>query len=154
MRKTVIVSGARTPFGKLGGSLSTLTASEIGGIAIKAAVNQANIDTNSINEVILGNVLQGGQGQIPARQAARKAEVLWDVETEAINELYASRMRSLTLAHQIVRSGDDDVIVAGRMESMSNAPYILPKARERFRMGDQKVVDLMIHAGLTCSFAN
>src|SRR5699024_7144742 len=146
MRKTVIVSGARTPFGKLGGSLSTLTASEIGGIAIKAAVNQANIDTNSINEVILGNVLQGGQGQIPSRQAARK--------TETINKVCASGMRSLTLADQIIRSGDEDVIVAGGMESMSNAPYILPKAREGFRMGDQKVVDLMIHDGLTCSFAN
>lgn len=154
MRKTVIVSGARTPFGKLGGSLSSLTASEIGGIAIKAAVNQANIDTNSINEVILGNVLQGGQGQIPSRQAARKAELPWDIKTETINKVCASGMRSLTLADQIIRSGDEDVIVAGGMESMSNAPYILPKAREGFRMGDQKVVDLMIHDGLTCSFAN
>src|SRR5690625_1570755 len=117
MRKTVIVSGARTAFGKLGGSLSSLTASEIGGIAIKAAVNQANIDTNSINEVILGNVLQGGQGQIPSRQAARKAELPWDIKTETINKVCASGMRSLTLADQIIRSGDEDVIVAGEWKA-------------------------------------
>src|SRR5699024_8907712 len=128
MRKTVIVSGARTPFGKLGGSLSTLTASEIGGIAIKAAVNQANIDTNSNNEVIQSNVLQGDNKQIPTRQATRKAELPWDVKTETINKVCASGMRSITLADQSIISCDEDVIVTGRMESMSNTPYILPKA--------------------------
>src|SRR5699024_12466257 len=108
----------------------------ISGVAIKDAFNQENMDTTSTNEVILGNALQGGQGQIPSRQAARKAELPRDVKTETINKVCASGMRSLTLADQIIRSGDEDVIVAGGMESMSNAPYILPKAREGFRMGD------------------
>src|SRR5690625_4636469 len=148
MVKTVIVTSARTPFGKFGGALAPLTASQLGGKAIKAAVERAAVQTDEIGEVILGNVLQGGQGQIPSRQAAREAELPWDVKTETINKVCASGMRSLTLADQIIRSGDEDVIVAGGMESMSNAPYILPKAREGFRMGDQKVVDLMIHDGL------
>src|SRR5699024_12565870 len=154
MRKTVIVSGARTPFGKMGGTLSSLSASTLGGIAIKEAVRQAEINTSQIDEVILGNVLQGGQGQIPSRQAAREAGLPWHIKTETINKVCASGMRSVTLADQLIRLVDEDVIVAGGMESMSNAPYILPKAREGFRMGDQKVVDLMIHDGLTCSFAN
>lgn len=154
MRKTVIVSGVRTPFGKMGGSLSSLTATELGGIAIKEAVKQAEIDAGSIDEVIFGNVLQGGQGQIPSRQAARNADIPWHVKSETINKVCASGMRSVTLADQLIRSGDEDIIVAGGMESMSNAPYILPKAREGYRMGDQSVVDLMVHDGLTCSFNN
>ncbi len=154
MRKTVIVSGARTPFGKMGGSLSSLSATDLGGIAIKEAINQAKIETKEIDEVIFGNVLQGGQGQIPSRQAARKAGIPWHVKSETINKVCASGMRSLTLADQLIRSGDEDIIVAGGMESMSNAPYILPKARQGYRMGDQPVVDLMIHDGLTCSFSN
>ncbi len=154
MRKTVIVSGARTPFGKMGGSLSALKATELGGIAIKEAINKSGIDPKLIDEVIFGNVLQGGQGQIPSRQAARNAGIPWHVKSEAINKVCASGMRSLTLADQLIRSGDEDIIIAGGMESMSNAPYILPKARQGYRMGDQAVVDLMIHDGLTCSFAN
>lgn len=154
MRKTVIVSGARTPFGKLGGTLSSLTASELGGIAIKEAVKQAEIGSTHIDEVIFGNVLQGGQGQIPSRQAMREAGLPWHIKTETINKVCASGMRSLTLADQLIRLGDEDVIVAGGMESMSNAPYILPKARQGYRMGDQAVVDLMVHDGLTCTFAD
>ena len=152
MRKTVIVSGARTPFGKMGGTLSSLSASTLGGIAIKEAVRQAEINTSQIDEVILGNVLQGGQGQIPSRQAAREAGLPWHIKTETINKVCASGMRSVTLADQLIRLGDEDVIVAGGMESMSNAPYILPKAREGYRMGDQAVVDSMVHDGLTCTF--
>lgn len=154
MRKTVIVSGARTPFGKMGGSLSSLSASDLGGIAIKEAIKRAEIDPSNIDEVLFGNVLQGGQGQIPSRQAARKADIPWHVKSETINKVCASGMRSLTLADQIIRSGDEEIIVAGGMESMSNAPYILPKARQGYRMGDQAVIDLMVHDGLTCSFNN
>lgn len=152
MGKTVIVSGVRTPFGKLGGSLSSLTATELGGVAIKEALKRAGIEGKSVNEVIFGTVLQGGQGQIPSRQAARYAGIPWEVKTETINKVCASGMRSVTLADQIIRAGDEEVIVAGGMESMSNAPYFLPKARFGLRMGDASVKDLMVHDGLTCSF--
>lgn len=152
MGKTVILSGVRTPFGKLGGSLSSLTASELGGIAIKEALNRAGVKPEEVQEVIMGTVLQGGQGQIPSRQAARHAGLPWEVKTETINKVCASGMRSVTLGDQIIRAGDEDVIVAGGMESMSNAPYLLPKARWGLRMGDGSVKDLMIHDGLSCSF--
>lgn len=153
MTKTVIVSGARTPFGKLGGKLSSLTASELGGIAIKEALKRGEIEPEEVGEVIFGSVLQGGQGQIPSRQAARFANIPWDVRTETINKVCASGMRSVTLADQIIRAGDEEVIVAGGMESMSNAPYLLPNARFGLRMGDTPLRDLMIYDGLTCSFS-
>ncbi|WP_164217599.1 acetyl-CoA C-acetyltransferase [Virgibacillus sp. YIM 98842] len=152
MRKTVIVSGARTPFGKFGGGLKNFTASQLGGKAIKEALERAGMEGSEIDEVIMGNVLQGGQGQIPSRQAAREAGIPWNVKTETINKVCASGLRSVTLADQLIRLGDEDVIVAGGMESMSNAPYILPDARWGHRMGDRKVVDMMVHDGLTCSF--
>jgi acetyl-CoA C-acetyltransferase len=152
MGKTVILSGVRTPFGKLGGALSSFTASQLGGIAVKEALSRAGVQPEDVQEVILGTVLQGGQGQIPSRQAARHAGLPWEVKTETINKVCASGMRSVTLADQIIRAGDEEVIVAGGMESMSNAPYILPKARWGFRMGDSQVKDLMIHDGLSCSF--
>jgi acetyl-CoA C-acetyltransferase len=152
MNRTVIVSGVRTPFGKFGGGLSSLTASELGGIAIKEALKRANVNAEEVGEVIMGSVLQGGQGQIPSRQAARHADIPWNVKTETINKVCASGMRSVTLADQIIRAGDEEVIIAGGMESMSNAPYIMPKARWGLRMGDAKVQDLMVHDGLTCSF--
>lgn len=152
MVKTVIVSGARTPFGRFGGSLKSLTAAQLGGKAIKAAIDRADIDASEIDEVIIGNVLQGGQGQIPSRQAAREAGIPWGVKTETINKVCASGLRSVTLADQLIRLGDEDIIVAGGMESMSNAPYVLPDARWGHRMGDKRVVDLMVHDGLTCSF--
>ncbi|RFU70858.1 acetyl-CoA C-acetyltransferase [Peribacillus saganii] len=152
MAKTVIVSGVRTPFGKFGGGLSSLTASQLGGIAIKEALNRAGIEPNQVDEVIMGNVLQAGQGQIPSRQASRHAGIPWEVKTETINKVCASGLRSVTLADQIIRSGDEEVIVAGGMESMSNAPYFVPKARWGLRMGDAPMKDLMIHDGLSCSF--
>ncbi|WP_413305171.1 acetyl-CoA C-acetyltransferase [Bacillus sp. 1P10SD] len=152
MGKTVILSGVRTPFGKLGGGLSSFTASQLGGIAVKEALIRAGVKPEEVGEVILGTVLQGGQGQIPSRQAARHAGLPWEVKTETINKVCASGMRSVTMADQIIRAGDEEVIVAGGMESMSNAPYILPKARWGFRMGDSQVKDLMIHDGLSCSF--
>src|SRR5699024_3480858 len=129
MVKSVIVSGARTPFGKFGGSLKALTAMDLGGKAIQAALERAGVDPGNVDEVIMGNVLQGGEGQIPSRQAARKAGIPWDVKTETINKVCASGLRSVTLADQLIRSGDEEVIVAGGMESMSKAPYFLPDAR-------------------------
>ena len=152
MGKTVILAGARTPFGKFAGGLSSLSASDLGGIAVKEALNRAGVNPEDVGEVILGTVLQGGQGQIPSRQAARKAGLPWNVKTETVNKVCASGMRSVTLGDQIIRLGDEEVIVAGGMESMSNAPYILPKARWGLRMGDASVQDLMIHDGLSCSF--
>lgn len=152
MRKSVIVSGARTPFGKFGGVLTPFTAAQLGGKSISAALDRAGLPGTEIDEVIMGTVLQGGQGQIPSRQAAREAGVPWDVKTETINKVCASGLRSVTLADQLIRLGDEDTIVAGGMESMSNAPYYLPDARWGNRMGDKKVVDMMVHDGLTCSF--
>lgn len=152
MRRAVIVSGVRTPFGKLGGGLSSLKAVTLGGKVIDAAVKQAEVDPKEVDEVIFGTVLQGGQGQLPSRQAAHEGNLPWSVRTETINKVCASGLRSLTLASQLIRLGDEEVIVAGGMESMSQAPYILPKARSGYRMGDQKVVDLMVFDGLTCSF--
>ncbi len=125
MRRTVIVEGARTPFGKFGGALQALTASELGGYAIKEAVERSGVNKEDIQEVIMGNVLQGGQGQLPSRQASRHAGLSWEVETETINKVCASGMRSVTAADQIIRSGDGTMIIAGGMESMSNAPYIV-----------------------------
>lgn len=153
MSKTVIVSGVRTPFGKFGGGLSGLTACRLGGIAIKAALERSGVAMDQVDEVIMGNVLQAGQGQIPSRQAARYAGLPWSVTTETINKVCASGLRSVTLAHQIIRSGGEEIIVAGGMESMSNAPYVLPKARWGLRMGNASLVDSMINDGLTCSFA-
>jgi acetyl-CoA C-acetyltransferase len=152
MKRTVIVSGARTPFGKFGGALKPLTASQLGGKAIKAALERADVDGTEVGEVIMGNVLQGGQGQLPSRQASREAGLPWEVKTETINKVCASGLRSVTLADMLIRLGEEEVVVAGGMESMSNAPYILPDARWGNRMGDKRVVDMMIHDGLTCSF--
>jgi acetyl-CoA C-acetyltransferase len=152
MGRTVILSGVRTPFGKLGGNLSSFTASQLGGMVVKEALRRAEVNAEDVQEVILGTVLQGGQGQIPSRQAARHAGLPWEVKTETINKVCASGMRSVTLGDQIIRAGDEEVIVAGGMESMSNAPYLLPKARWGLRMGDSTVTDLMVHDGLSCSF--
>ncbi|MDM5340840.1 acetyl-CoA C-acetyltransferase [Fictibacillus enclensis] len=152
MAKTVIVSGVRTPVGKFGGGLSTLSASDLGAVAVKEALKRADVKADQVGELIMGCVLQGGQGQIPSRQAAQKAGLPWEVKTETINKVCASGMRSVTMGDQIIRAGDEDLIVAGGMESMSNAPYILPKARWGYRMGDGQVKDLMTHDGLTCSF--
>lgn len=152
MAKTVIIGGARTPFGKFGGGLSSLSASELGGIAIKAALERSGVDVGQVDEVIMGNVLQAGQGQVPSRQAARHAGLPWEIKTETINKVCASGLRSVTLADQLIRLGDEEVIVAGGMESMSNAPYLLSKARWGYRMGDAPLTDAMIRDGLSCSF--
>ncbi|WML24962.1 acetyl-CoA C-acetyltransferase [Neobacillus sp. OS1-33] len=152
MRKTVIVSAARTPFGKFGGALKDMQAVELGGIAIREALVRAGIEGDQVDEVIMGMVLQGGAKQIPSRQAARKAGLPWEVQTETINKVCASGLRSVTLADQIIRANDADVIVAGGMESMSNAPYLLPNVRWGLRMGDGKATDLILNDGLTDAF--
>jgi acetyl-CoA C-acetyltransferase len=152
MRESVIVGGARTPFGKFGGALKELTAVELGGTAIRAAIERSSLVPADIEEVVMGMVLQGGAGQIPSRQAARNAGLDWNVTTETINKVCASGMRSVTLADQIIRSGDADVIAAGGMESMSNAPYMAEGVRWGARMGHQSLVDLMLRDGLECSF--
>lgn len=153
MNRTVIVDGARTPFGRFGGALSTLSASDLGGVAIKEALSRASVKNDEVDEVIIGTVLQAGQGQIPSRQAATKAGLPWNVKTETINKVCASGMRSVTLGDQLIRLGDEEVIVAGGMESMSNAPYYLPKGRFGLKMGDAPLVDGMIYDGLSCAFS-
>lgn len=153
MNKTVILEGARTPFGRFGGALSTLSASDLGAIAIEEALSRGGVKKEAIDEVIMGTVLQAGQGQIPSRQAATKAGLSWNIKTETINKVCASGMRSVTLADQLIRLGDEEVIVAGGMESMSNAPYYLPKGRFGLKMGDAELVDGMIYDGLSCSFS-
>ncbi|WP_128895662.1 acetyl-CoA C-acetyltransferase [Longirhabdus pacifica] len=154
MHKTVILSAVRTPFGKFGGALKSFSAMELGGLAIKEAVTRAGIASEEVQHVILGMVLQGGQGQIPSRQASRLAGLPWSTTTETINKVCASGLRSVTMADQLIKLGEEEVIVAGGMESMSNAPYFMPNARWGMRMGENTVKDLMMHDGLTCSFTN
>ncbi|MFO7263299.1 MAG: acetyl-CoA acetyltransferase [Bacillaceae bacterium G1] len=150
--QTVILSAARTPFGRFGGALSSLPAVQLGGAAIREALRRAGVSAEQVDEVIMGMVVQAGAGQIPSRQAARAAGIPWDVPTETINKVCASGLRSVTLADQIIRAGDAGLVVAGGMESMSNAPYALPRARWGMRMGHDRIYDLMIHDGLECAF--
>ncbi|TYO98057.1 acetyl-CoA C-acetyltransferase [Desulfallas thermosapovorans] len=152
MRQTVIVSAARTPFGKFGGALKTLKATKLGGITIAEAVKRAGVDGAEVDNVIFGQVLQGGCGQIPSRQATREAGLPWEIPSETINKVCASGLRAVTMGDQMIRAGDADIIVAGGMESMSNAPYFVPNARWGLRMFDTKFIDLMVHDGLWCSF--
>ncbi|MDH4618073.1 acetyl-CoA C-acetyltransferase [Brevibacillus sp. AY1] len=152
MTKTVIVGAARTPFGKFGGSLKALSAVDLGAVAIKAALERSGVQADQVDEVIMGMVVQAGAGQVPSRQAARKAGLPWEVASETINKVCASGMRAVTMGDQIIRAGDGEIIVAGGMESMSNVPYAIPDARYGLRMGDATVRDLMMYDGLTCPF--
>jgi len=152
MPKTVILGAARTPFGKMGGALSTLDATELGGIAIKAALEKAEVAPDQVQHVVFGQVLQAGQGQIPSRQAQIKAGIPKEVSSETINKVCASGIRSAGVIDQAVRAGDLDIAVAGGMESMSKAPYLLKDARFGYRMGDAKALDAMVHDGLTNPF--
>ena len=152
MRKTVIVSAVRTPSGKFLGKLKTLQAPELGAIAVREAVARARIDPAVVEECILGNVLTAGVGQAPARQAALNAGLSNEVAALTINKVCGSGLKAVMLAAQGIALGDIDIAVAGGMESMSNAPYLLPRAREGLRMGDANLVDSMIHDGLWCAF--
>ncbi len=154
MSKTVILGTARTPFGKMGGALAAQNATELGGRAIEAALERAEVDADRVQQVIFGQVLQAGQGQIPSRQAQVEAGIPKEVPSETVNKVCASGMRTIGLADQAIRAGDLEIGVAGGMESMSNAPYLLPGARFGFRMGDKSAVDAMTHDGLTNPFTH
>jgi len=153
MPKTVILGAARTAFGKLGGALSSLDATELGGKAIEAALERAEVGPEQVEHVVFGQVLQAGQGQIPSRQAQIKGGIPREVSSETVNKVCASGMRSAGIVDQSIRAGDLDLAVAGGMESMSQAPYLLQDARFGFRMGDAKALDAMVHDGLTNPFS-
>jgi acetyl-CoA C-acetyltransferase len=153
MPKTVILGAARTPIGKLGGGLSSLPATELGATAISAALERADVDPEQVDHVVMGQVLQAGQGQIPSRQAQVKAGIPKEVSSETINKVCASGLRASVILDQAIRAGDVQVGVGGGMESMSNAPYLLPQARFGYRMGDAKALDAMVHDGLTNPFS-
>ena len=153
MPKTVILGAARTPIGKMGGSLSTLDAPTLGAAAIEAALERAQVAPEQVEHVVMGQVLQAGQGQIPSRQAQIKAGIPKEVSSETINKVCASGMRAAVILDQAIRAGDVQVGVGGGMESMSQAPYLLPGARFGFRMGDVKALDAMVHDGLTNPFS-
>ena len=152
MSRSVIVSTVRTPFGKLGGGLADKEATELGAIAIRAALDRVDVRDDEVEYVIMGQVLQGGAGQAPARQAAIGAGLPIEVPADTINKVCASSVRAVQIADLMIRSGDHSVVVAGGMESMSNAPYILKKARFGYRLGDGALLDLMTHDGLISSF--
>jgi len=150
--RSVIVAAVRTPFGRLGGGLANLEATELGAHAIRAALERAGLEPHEIEYVIMGQVLQAGAGQAPARQAAVGAGLPIEVPADTINKVCASSVRAVEIADQMIRAGDHEVVVAGGMESMSNAPYLLRQARFGYRLGDGVIVDSMVHDGLTSSF--
>jgi len=151
--RSVILSACRTPFGKLGGALAPLAATDLGGIVIKEAIRRAGIAPDDVEHLLMGQVLQAGAGQIPSRQAGFNAGLRATVTSDTLNRVCGSGLRAVTLADVLVRAGEYDMIVAGGMESMSNAPYLLPKARFGYRLGDGVLVDAMVHDGLTCAVA-
>jgi acetyl-CoA C-acetyltransferase len=153
MPQTVILGAARTPIGKLGGGLASLDATELGGIAIKAALERADVGPEEVQHVVMGQVLQAGQGQIPSRQAQINGGIPKEVSSETVNKVCASGIRAAGMIDASIRAGDLDIAVAGGMESMSNAPYLLKEARFGFRMGDAKAIDAMINDGLRNPFS-
>ncbi len=153
MPKTVILSAARTPIGKLGGGLASVPATELGATAIQAALERADVEPGEVQHVIMGQVLQAGQGQVPSRQAQIKAGIPMEVSSETVNKVCASGLRASVLLDQAIRAGDVEVGVGGGMESMSQAPYLLPQGRFGYRMGDAKALDAMVHDGLTNPFS-
>jgi acetyl-CoA C-acetyltransferase len=154
MGRSVIVSAVRTPFGKLGGSLADKQATELGSVVIRAALDRAGVENDEVEYVIMGQVLQGGAGQAPSRQASIGAGLPIEIGSDTINKVCASSIRAVEMADQMIRAGDHQVVVAGGMESMSNAPYVLKKARFGYRLGDGTLIDLMVHDGLTSTFDN
>jgi acetyl-CoA C-acetyltransferase len=152
MEDVVIVSGVRTPVGKFQGALSGFTAPQLGAIAIREVVHRANLDPKVVDECIMGNVVSAGLGQNPARQAALQGGLLPEVSALTINKVCGSGLKAVSLAVQAVQTGNANIVVAGGMESMTNAPYLLPQGRSGFRMGDSVVVDSMVHDGLWDAF--
>src|SRR6516165_6307751 len=145
MAEAVIVAGARTPIGKLSGALAGFSAMDLGGFAIAEALNRAGLSPEQVDYVLMGQVLQAGQGQITARQAAAKAGIPMTVPAMTVNKVCLSGINAIYLADQMIQNGDAEVVVAGGMESMTQAPYLLPGARAGYRMGDNEVVDSMIN---------
>jgi acetyl-CoA C-acetyltransferase len=152
MARSVIVSAVRTPFGKLGGGLAGYRATELGGIAIRAALDGAGIENDEVEYVLVGQVLQAGAGQAPARQAAIGAGLPKEIPADTINKVCASSIRAVEIADALIRAGDHEVVVTGGMESMSNAPYLLPKGRFGYRLGHGELIDSMVFDGLTSTF--
>ena len=152
MAGSVILAGARTPIGKLSGALAGFSAAELGGFAIKAALERAGLTGEQVEYVFMGQVLQAGAGQIGARQAAVHGGIPMTVPANTINKVCLSGLNTIHLADQMIQSGEADIVVAGGMESMTQAPYLLPGARAGYRIGDQKVVDSMMYDGLFCAF--
>jgi len=154
MTTSVIVAGARTPMGRLLGSLTPFSGTDLGAIAIKAALERAGIGGDQVQYVIMGQVLQAGAGQMPARQAAVKAGIPMTVPSLTINKVCLSGLDAIALADQLIRAGEFDVVVAGGQESMTNAPHLLPKSREGYKYGAIQMLDAMAHDGLTDAFEN
>jgi len=154
VKETVIISAVRTPIGKFQGALKSMSAPQLGALVVKAAVERAGLTPQQIDEVIMGNVVSAGLGQNPARQAALRGGLLPDVAAMTINKVCGSGLKAVALAAQAVQVGDSDIVVAGGMESMSNAPYLLPNAREGYRLGNGTIVDSMIHDGLWDVYEN
>lgn len=152
MREAVIVSAVRTPFGSFGGGLKDFSATDLGGIAIKEVVRRAGIEGSQVDYAYMGMVVQAGAGQIPSRQATVKGGLPMEVPSETINKVCASSLRAVNLADTMIRAGDADVVVAGGMESMTNAPYLLDRARWGYRMGNGTLTDSVVHDGLWCAF--
>jgi len=152
MGRTVIVSAVRTPFGRLGGGLKDVAAVELGSTVIRAGLERAGVEPGEVGYVIMGQVLQGGAGQAPARQAAVAAGIPIEVPADTINKVCASSLRAVEIADSMIRAGDVDVVVTGGMESMSRAPYVLERARFGYRLGDGTLIDLVTHDGLTSTF--
>jgi acetyl-CoA C-acetyltransferase len=152
MSRSVIVAAVRTPFGKLGGALKEYEATQLGAIAIRAALERIGLENDEVEYVIMGQVLQGGAGQAPARQAAIGAGLPKEIPADTINKVCASSIRAVEIADVMIRAGEHQVIVTGGMESMTNAPYVLKKARFGYRLGDGTLIDLMTHDGLTSTF--
>ena len=154
LKEAVIISATRTAIGKFQGALKPFTAPQLGAIAVRNAIERAGIDAAQVNEVLMGNVLQAGLGQNPARQAALKAGVPDKVSAMTVNMVCGSGLKAVMLAAQAIALGDHELIVAGGMESMSNAPYLLMKGRDGYRMGNGELIDSMVHDGLWCAFDN
>jgi acetyl-CoA C-acetyltransferase len=152
MPGSVIVSFARTPIGKLSGALASLSAMDLGGVAIRGALDRGGVEPEQVDYVVMGQVLQAGQGQISARQAAASAGIPMSVPAITINKVCLSGLNAVYLADQMIQAGDAEIVVAGGMESMTNAPYLLPKARAGYRMGNGELVDSLIQDGLWCAF--
>jgi len=152
MSRSVIVAGARTPIGKLSGAFASLSAQDLGGVAIRATLERAGLAPELVDAVLMGQVIQAGQGQITARQAAVKGGIPMSVNATTINKVCLSGLQTIYMADLMIRAGEADIVIAGGMESMTNAPYLLPGARAGYRIGDQSVIDSMMFDGLTCAF--